>query len=115
MKVNWFYSFIAICICALLSYGLYSLSRSTDNNIIALGSFLFMGIPLVLSMGLKSEEKRTTINLKVLSAVFFFIALIVNVIFALLGSFSIPLYIIVNGILTLLFVFVYHNIYKTKQ
>ncbi|MBR1625977.1 MAG: hypothetical protein IJ681_02410 [Bacteroidales bacterium] len=112
MKVNWLYSIIAVCITALLAYGLYSISKSTDNSIIALGSFFFMGIPLVMAMGVKSRGSRITTNLKVLSAIFFFIALVINVVFAFLNGFSVPLYIILNGILTLVFVFIYHNIYK---
>ena len=115
MKVNVFYSTIAVCISALISYGVYSFCQSENNLLLAVGSFLFIGFPLILAMGVSSDLSKSSVNMKVLMVVCFLITLIINVIFACLASFLIPLYIILNGIITLVFFLIYHSIYSSKQ
>jgi phosphatidylserine synthase len=116
MKVNYVYGVIAVGICALLSYAVYTISKSMDRNVLTLCSFVAMIIPLFCAMGLKVEEtERTNINLKVLATVFFVLTLICNMIFAFCISFSMPLYIILNGLLVLIFVLIYYSIYRVKQ
>lgn len=115
MKVNTLYSIIAVTIAALIAYGIYSFCRSENEVILAIGSFLFIGFPLFLAMGVSSLAKRSSANMKMLAVVFFLIALVVNILFACLSHFSIPLYIITNGITALIFFLIYHSIYSTKQ
>lgn len=116
MKINYVYGVIAVGICALLSYAVYTISKSMDRDILTLCSFVALIIPLFCAMGLKVEEaERTNINLKVLATVFFVLTLICNMIFAFCISFSIPLYIILNGLLVLIFVLIYYSIYRAKQ
>ena len=115
MKVNALYSVIAATISALLAYGIYSFCRSENELLMAIGSFLFMGFPLFLAMGVSSPAKRSSANIKVLALVFFLIALAVNILFACLSHFSTPLYIIINGITVLVFFLIYHSIHSTKQ
>ncbi len=115
MKVNTLYSIIAVAIAALIAYGIYSFCRSENEVILAIGSFLFIGFPLFLEMGVSSPAKRSSANMKVLAVVFFLIALVVNILFACLSHFSTPLYIIINGITVLVFFLIYHSIYSTKQ
>ncbi len=115
MKVNAPYSIIAVAIAALIAYGVYSFSRSENEVLLAIGSFLFVGFPLFLAMGISSPAKRSSANIKVLALVFFLIALAVNILFACLSHFSTPLYIIINGITVLVFFLIYHSIHSTKQ
>lgn len=115
MKINTLYSIIAVAIAALLAYGFYSFCRSENEIVLSIGSFLFIGFPLFLTMGVSSPAKRSSANMKVLAVVFFLIALVVNILFACLSHFSIPLYIITNGITALIFFLIYHSIYSTKQ
>ena len=115
MKVNTLYSIIAVAIAALIAYGIYSFCRSENEVVLAIGSFLFIGFPLFLEMGVSSPAKRSSANMKVLAVVFFLIALVVNILFACLSHFSTPLYIIINGITVLVFFLIYHSIYSTKQ
>lgn len=115
MKMNTLYSIIAVAIAALLAYGIYSLCRSENEWLMAIGSFLLIGFPLFLAMGVSSPVKRSIANMKVLAVVFFLLTLVVNILFACLSHFSIPLYIILNGITILVFFLIYHSIYSTKQ
>lgn len=115
MRINVLYSIIAVCISALVAYGFYSFCRSENQCLMAIGGFLFIGFPLFLAMGVSSPARRSTVNMKVLAVVFFLIALAVNILFACLSHFSIPLYIILNGITALIFFLIYHSVYSTKQ
>ena len=115
MKVNALYSIIAVAIAALIAYGVYSFSRSENEVLLAIGSFMFVGFPLFLAMGISSPAKRSSANMKVIAVVSFIIALIVNILFACLSHFSTPLYIIVNGITALVFFLIYHSIYSASK
>lgn len=115
MKVNALYSVIAVAISALIAYGFYSFCRSENEWLMAIGSFLFIGFPLFLAMGVSSPAKRSSVNMKVLAVVLFLLVLALNILFACLPHFSIPLYIITNGIAALVFFLIYHSIYSTKQ
>jgi len=115
MKVNALYSIIAVAIAALIAYGIYSFCRSENELLMAIGSFLFIGFPLFLAMGVSSPAKRSSANMKVLAVVFFLLMLALNILFACLSHFSTPLYIITNGIAVLVFFLIYHSIYSTKQ
>ena len=115
MKINVLYSIIAVCISALVGYGFYSFCRSENEWLMAIGSFLFIGFPLFLAMGVSSPAKRSSANMKVLAVVFFLLTLVINILFACLSHFSVPLYIILNGITVLVFFLIYHSIYSTKQ
>ncbi|MBQ5992737.1 MAG: hypothetical protein IJL57_00175 [Bacteroidales bacterium] len=115
MKVNALYSIIAVAIAALIAYGIYSFCRSENELLMAIGSFLFIGFPLFLAMGVSSPAKRSSANMKVLAVVFFLLMLALNILFACLSHFSTPLYIITNGIAVLVFFIIYHSIYSTKQ
>ena len=115
MKVNALYSIIAVAIAALIAYGIYSFCRSENELLMAIGSFLFISFPLFLAMSVSSPAKRSSANMKVLSTVFFLFALAINILFACLSHFSVPLYIIPNGIAVVVFFLIYHSIYSTKQ
>lgn len=78
MKVNTLYSIIAVAIAALIAYGIYSFCRSENEVILAIGSFLFIGFPLFLAMGVSSLAKRSSANMKMLAVVFFLIALVTS-------------------------------------
>jgi len=69
---------------------------------------------LALSIGVNFEHSRTTTNIRVVSGIFFAVALISNLIFTFI-SFSVPSYIIVNGILLLVFILITYSINRAKQ
>jgi hypothetical protein len=114
MKLNWVITIIAIAVSLLISYGLYSFHDSENNLLLTLGSFVFLATTLVITIGANFELPRTATNIRVISGVFFVVALASNLIFSFL-IFSTPSYIITNGILFLIFVLIVYLIYKAKQ
>lgn len=114
MKINFVQTIIAIAVSLLISYGLYSFHDSENKILLSVGSFAFLTITLILTIGVSFERPRTTTNVRVVSGIFFAIALISNLVFTFL-KFSIPSYIITNGILLLVFVLIAYSINKAKQ
>lgn len=114
MKINTFKSIIAFCISTLLSYGLYNLPASGMSNIVCIGSFIFFITTLMTALGLQFNYSRTNTNIKTLSIVFFIIGLISNSLFSF-SSFSIPFYVMLNGILLLVFLLATYSIFKAEQ
>jgi hypothetical protein len=114
MKLNFVQTIIAIAVSALIAYGFYHF-HDTDNKILlSAGSFIFLSVTLVLSIGVNFEQSRTTANNRVVSVIFFVIALISNLIFSFF-SFSEASYIITNGILLLIYILIAYSINKAKQ
>ena len=114
MKIHLIPSIIAIAICSLIAYGFYSFGLDENKLLLCIGGFAFVFITLIFTIGVSTELPRTNTNIKTLSGVFFLIALTSNLIFTFV-TFIVPLYIIVNGILLLAFVFIIYSIYRAKQ
>jgi len=114
MKVNFVQTIIAIAVSLLIAYGLYSFHDSENKILLSAGSFVFLAVTLILTIGTSFELPRTTTNVRVVSGIFFAIALISNLVFTFL-NFSIPSYIIINGILLLVFILIAYSINKAKQ
>lgn len=114
MKINFVQTIIAIAVSLLIAYGLYSFHDSENKILLSAGSFVFLAITLVLTIGTSFQLPRTTTNVRVVSGIFFAVALISNLIFTFI-SFSIPSYVITNGILLLVFILIAYSINKAKQ
>ena len=114
MKINIVQTIIAISASILIAYGLYSFNESENKILLSLGSFVFLAITLVITIGVSFEQSRTTTNIRVVSGIFFAIALISNLIFNFL-SFTEPSYIITNGILILIYILITYSINSAKQ
>ena len=114
MKINFVQTIIAIAVSLLIAYGLYSFHDSENKILLSVGSFVFLATALVMSIGASFELPRTTTNIRVVSGIFFVIALISNLIFTFI-NFSVPSYVIINGILLLVFILIAYSINKAKQ
>jgi hypothetical protein len=114
MKINFAQTIIAIAISALIAFGLYTFHHGENKMLLSGGGFLFLSVSLILSLGVNFEEPRTTSNIKVVSGIFFFVALISNLIFNFL-TFSEASYIIINGLLILSFILIVYSISRAKQ
>jgi hypothetical protein len=114
MKINIVQTIIAIAVSLLIAYGLYSFHDSENKILLSAGSFVFLATTLVLSIGISFELPRTTTNVRVISGIFFAVALISNLIFTFV-AFSVPSYVITNGILLLVFILIAYSINKAKQ
>ncbi|CAN1487228.1 hypothetical protein MCETALH18_00104 [Methylophilaceae bacterium] len=114
MKFNAINTWIAIGISSLITYGFNIIDSSTIRTLITAGSFIFLNTTLVIMIGITFKHPRKNVNIKVLASVFFVLALASNLIFSF-SAFSTANYVITNGIMYLLFAFITHTIYKTKQ
>ena len=114
MKINFVQTIIAIVLSLLISYGLYSFHDSENKILLSLGSFIFLAVTLVITIGVNFEQSRTTTNVRVVSGIFFVIAFVSNLLFSFF-TFSSPSYIITNGILLLIFILIVYSINKAKQ
>lgn len=103
MKLNIVPSIIALAISALIAYGLYSWCRNADMQILL---SIFGGVSMLLTFGsmlaISFEDSRITVNFRVLSGVFALLIVLSNAIFCCVSSFSTPLYVIINGMLMLI-------------
>lgn len=114
MKINFVQTIIAIALSALIAYGLYNFHDSENKILLSAGSFVFLATTLVITIGVNFEQSRITTNVRVVSGIFFVIALASNLIFSFF-TFSTPSYVITNGILLLVFVLIVYSINKAKQ
>ena len=114
MKINFVQTIIAIAMSLLISYGLYSFHDSENKLLLSAGGFVFLATTLLLTIGTSFEFPRTTTNIRVVSGIFFAVALISNLIFTFI-AFSVPSYGITNGILLLVFILIAYSINKAKQ
>jgi hypothetical protein len=114
MKINFVQTIIAVAISILISYGLYCFHVRENKMLLSTGSFIFLATTLWLTIAVSFEPPRTTTNIKIISGIFFAIALISNLIFTFI-NFSVPGYIIINGILLLVFILIAYSINEAKQ
>jgi hypothetical protein len=114
MKINFVQTIIAIAVSLLIAYGLYSFHASENRLLLSAGSFVFLAATLVTTIGASFEFPRTTANIRVVSGIFFAVAFITNLIFTFI-AFSVPSYVITNGILILVFILIAYSINKAKQ
>ena len=109
MKIHWILILISLGIAVLVGYGFYA---GTSNLFLTFGGggvlFLTLFGFFAVSFG------RGSANLKVLSAIFFVISLIEHLIFAFAG-FKQAAYIIITGILFLLYLMIFYAIAKTLK
>jgi hypothetical protein len=115
MKIDPIKSIIALSISALISYGLYNFHDSDNRMLLTIGSFLFIAITLLVSIGVSFGPERTSMVITSTSALFFIIALVSNIVFSFMSSFSEVPYIIINGILFLVFMLIVNSVAQAKQ
>ena len=114
MKLNIVLAIIALCISILIAYGFYSFGNDNNKLLLSTGSFIALAVTLIVSISVDFDLPRTNINIKIVSGIFFLILLISNLIFSFC-SFTTPTYIVVNGILLLIYLLITYSIHKSKQ
>lgn len=112
MKVDILKGIIAVAISALLAYACYEVCDFERLQwFVAVGALLTLGTPLMFALGLSAKQERSSVMLKALSWTIFTVELLANGIFVFF-DFSIPVYVIVNGLVLLLFLLVCNSIYR---
>jgi hypothetical protein len=114
MKLDIMKSIIAISVAGLIAYGLYEFANEESNRLLlSVASFLLISLTSVFSFGVNLNEPRVGMMFKTLSIVWLAIVLIENLVFSFF-NFSIPLYIILNGITILIYAMIAVSIYRTQ-
>jgi hypothetical protein len=113
MRINIVQTIIALAVSILIAYGFYSFQNSENKILFSVGSFVFLTITLVMTIGVRFRQIRTTTNIKVVSFIFFIIGLISNIVFSYI-MFSVPVYLITFGILLLLFALITYSINRVN-
>jgi hypothetical protein len=105
---------VAMVVSALLAIGISSIHANAMKAAIGTGSFVFFASTLATAFGFTYEFVRTGVNLKIVAFIFFLIALLLNLVFAL-TSFPTTSYVVTCGIAFFVFVPIASAIYGTKQ
>ena len=114
MKLNFIFAIITISICLLIAYAFYNYSPTETKMMYTIGSFLFLLVSGIGLISLSFEQPRTTTNIKTVSGIFFFLGLTLNILGSVF-SFKEPNYIIVVGLLFLMYVLIGYSIARQKQ
>ena len=117
MKVNYITLVIAFAIAALMGYALFAMNGAETDiplaNALGGGIVLFITLAGAISVS-STDAKGSTVNIRVLSIVFFLVLLVEQLIFSFV-PFKLPPYIIVTGILALIYVLIAYAIGKSMQ
>lgn len=115
MKFDFIKSLIVLLIALLYGYGLYSISDYDSLRwlVTIVGAALF-AVEGILTFGISLYEERKSMMFNVLAAVVLFATLIINLIFACC-DFSVPFFIISNGVLLLLYAMCAVSLYRTQK
>ena len=114
MKFNVVKTAVSVAISALIAYAYYAFSDSRNGGLVSIGSFIENSIMLITALGITIKGVRTMVNLKIVGWLFFLVSIISNSIFAAI-TFNQPSYIIVNGLILLIFVLVAYSIGKASK
>lgn len=104
----------AIGIGTLLAYGFYLFASDDHKLLIGVGTGILSVITLAMVMGFSYNNGGQGTNLRVAALAFFGIGLLSNGFFLIMG-FSRDSYIIVHGIILLLFLWIENFIYNSAK
>lgn len=105
---------IAAALCALAVWGIVTVAPYEHTVFpLAVGSALTLGAGLMGLLGCRSAT-RTMVSAKVAAALYVLFAFVSNIIFAFF-DFSLPLYVIVNGVPLLLFVLLWLTLLRASK
>ncbi|GAB1368104.1 hypothetical protein MASR1M42_06520 [Azonexus hydrophilus] len=113
MRLNPVNALIAVLLGAVLSYGLWSLDGPLRNYVAAGSAIFFIATLLPLLLGGYASARRG-VNLRVVSGVFFGIALGLNTLFAIFDL-SATAYIVISAVLILVYLLLANAIFNARQ
>ena len=86
----------------------------SNKLLIAIGGFVFFAITLACTIGIQYETAGVSTNVRVLSSIFFVVGLVSHIVFSFFSS-SVPLYVIVNGIVILVYALIVNGLIKAAS
>lgn len=114
MKLDIVKTLIAISASALIAFGQYSWCVSDKAVLLSLFSFIETSAFLISALGLQVEWLRSMANVKVISWIFFFIELTMNIVFSR-KDFSLSAFIVSNGCVLLFFFLIQYSLIKVNK
>jgi hypothetical protein len=115
MQINPVMLIVSLAVSVLIAFGFYTANEGEKYLwLITIGSGALSLITLSGILAISFDVRGGTGNYKIVSSLFFVITLLSNIIFSFL-NFTLPLYIIVNGILFLLYIVIEYGIIKTLK
>lgn len=103
-NINVVPALLAFAASALIAYCFYTYADQEQTRlVVAIGGFLMVFGTLFGTMGFYAEPRRALTLVRIVSFISFVVLLISNIVFASC-EFAIPVYIIVNGILAIIYV-----------
>jgi hypothetical protein len=117
MRINVITLGIALAVGALAGYGFYAVNGAQNDiplaNALGGGIALFVTLAGAIAVGTK-DETGGTLNIRLTSGIFFAVMLVEQIVFCFV-PFSMPPYIIVTGILLLIYVLAAYGIGKAMK
>jgi len=112
MKINVVFLFISLAIASLVGYGFYSWnSEETFQLLIAISTGIMVFITISGIIAIQTAGGKGSVgNIRALSIVFFIIFIISNIIFSSITLISPTSYIVINGILFLVYILIAYAI-----
>jgi len=114
MQINFVRLFIVILLALLFAYSFFIFHLGLNKELLGVGGFVFLVATLVPAFSVTYNLPRTGSNIRVVSSLFFAIALISNFLFTFI-TFSAPVYILINGLFLLAFFLIVSFILSAKQ
>ncbi|WET69787.1 hypothetical protein [Sphingobacterium sp.] len=111
MKLDYIKTVIAIAISCLISYGFFVFTNNSNKELLSVGTCLFLSVTLVCTLAIQLQSARTTTLVKTVSSIFFVCALIINIAFLFI-EFKKEIYIILTGIVFLVYVLLTYSVSK---
>ncbi|GHV25396.1 hypothetical protein FACS189498_3570 [Spirochaetia bacterium] len=118
MKINGILLAIAFAVAALIGYGLYAVNGAETDiplaNALGGGIVLFITLAGTIAVTPKNDGGGGALNIRLTSGVFFALILVEQIVFCFV-PFSPAPYIVVTGLLLLVYVLIAYAIGKTLQ
>ena len=115
MKANPFLTFISVMLAALLGYLAFNVANGEENDVICgISSGICFATTLIPIIGIQYESGKLSVNILVFSSIFFVLFVISHFCYAGFGV-KMPYYIIVNGIMLMIYLAIFYKIQVIKD
>ncbi|MDR2068439.1 MAG: hypothetical protein LBP71_01045 [Spirochaetaceae bacterium] len=115
MKIDPVMLLVSLAVSALIAFGFYTANQGEAYRwLITMGSAFLCCVTLSGILAVSFDVRGGTGNYKIVSALFFIITLTSNIVFDFL-NFTVASYVIINGILFLLFIMIEYSIIKALR
>lgn len=113
MKINPIMAFVALALSSLVAYGFYAVNNEDPYCLlVTIGAGLMIFVPVLFILAV-SLENGAGLNVNIVSGIFLVINVISNLIFAACNFEAAAAYVIVNGVIFLIYISIVYGINKS--